>query len=104
VFADDVLIEYQGQSYRLPMLLVGSARSKLTDPDLAERLEEAFDGRRAAVVLDARGGRAFYAAARGIAVGMDRSHVDWHRLLVELQRESARDNRSRSRILTTHPQ
>ena len=104
MFTDDVVIEYQGQSYRLPMLLLGSARSRIADARLAELLEEALDGRRESVVLEGPDASAFYVAARGISVGMERNHVDWHRLLVELQRESSRTHASRSRILAPHPQ
>ena len=57
MLSSDVVIEYCGQEYRLPVLLVGSARSKLTDRRLSDELEEAMEGLRPVVVLEGAGHR-----------------------------------------------
>ena len=40
MLSSDVVIEYCGQEYRIPWLLVGSARSKLTDRVLSDELKD----------------------------------------------------------------
>jgi hypothetical protein len=103
VLVDDVVIEFHGKTYRLPVLLVGSAQTKLKDHMLADRLEAAIDGRIPSVVLDTGDAETFYAAARSISVSLDRENLDWQRLLAELQTVPARDRRvSRSQILAAH--
>jgi hypothetical protein len=100
MLVDDIVIEYDGQAYKVPVLLVGSARSKISQPDLADRLEEAMDGREAVVVIEAEQAQGFYAAARTISVQLERETVDWQRLLAELQAKCSEEPASsRSRIL-----
>src|SRR5262245_39274619 len=97
---DDVVVEYRGQSYSLPVVLVGSARGKLTNEGLSERLEEAIDGQRATVVIDGDSeARSFYFAARSISVPLERDNLDWQRLLAELGAHSTTERSSRSQIL-----
>jgi hypothetical protein len=98
MLVERVLIEYHGSQYSLPVLLVGSANGKLADRGLAEKLDEAIDGQRPVVDLDDGEARAFYAAASGIAVTMDRENVDWHRLLAVLRADSSHEHVSRSQI------
>ena len=84
MLSSDVVIEYCGQEYRLPVLLVGSARSKLTDRRLSDELEEAMEGLRPVVVLEGAGAEAFHVAAHKISVSLERGTLDWQRLLAQL--------------------
>ena len=103
MLVDQVVIEFHGKAYSLPVLLVGSAQSKLKDHALVEQLEAAIDGRRDRVVLDEEAGHSFYLAARSISVSLDRENLDWQRLVTELQSAAPRDKRdTRSQILTAH--
>ena len=72
MLSSDVVIEYCGEEYRLPVLLVGSARSKLTDRRLSDELEEAMEGLRPVVVLEGAGAEAFHVAAHKISVSLER--------------------------------
>jgi len=101
--SDDVVVEFRGQAYSLPVLLVGSVRSKLSHGDLCDKLEEAMDGGRDPVVLDGPKAQAFYGAARGISVSFDRGNIEWQRLLVDLQTYAPEAGSSRSRILAELP-
>ena len=103
MLVDDVLIEFRGKTYRLPVLLVGSAQTKLRDHVLSERLEDTMDGRRPSLTLDDVDAHTFYLAARSISVSLGRESLDWQRLLTELQTVQPRDLRlSRSQILAAH--
>src|SRR3954454_12299102 len=101
MLVDEIAIEYHGRTFRIPVLLVGSARPKVGDRTLADALDEAMDGRRPRVMLDGEMAATFYAAARGISVSLDRQNLDWQRLLGELQQERTREPSllTRSRIL-----
>jgi len=101
---DEVVVEYHGKAYTIGVLLIGSAQSKLRDEALAERLEEAIEGRREAVVLEDADCHAFYLAARSISVSFDRENLDWQRLLAELHADCATERRggSRSQILASN--
>jgi hypothetical protein len=79
----DVVIEYRGQQYRLPVLLVGSVRSKLGGR-LSDELEEAMEGMRDVVVLEGAAAQAFHAAAHKLSVSLERANLDWQRLLAQL--------------------
>jgi hypothetical protein len=91
-----VLIDYRGRRYELPFLLVGSIQGKLAHPGLASRLEEAIQGERQVVGLDPDEAEAFYVAARGISMPMERDSLEWHHLLAELQANRNRGNSSPS--------
>jgi hypothetical protein len=96
---DDVVVEYQGRRYRLPVLVVGSACSKVGHRGLGERLDEAIDGLRDVVVVgDGIEARALYLAARSITAGFAADNRDWLRLMVDLDAGIARESESRSRI------
>src|SRR5262245_22301707 len=100
MLVDEVVVEYHGKVYKLGVLLVGSAQSKIRDDGLAQRLEEAIEGRRDVVVLREEDCHAFYLAARTISVSFDRENLDWQRLLAELHADCATEKRgSRSQIL-----
>jgi hypothetical protein len=86
-----VVIEYCDQKYRLPVLLVGSARSKLSDRRLSDQLEEAMEGQREVVVLEGAGAQAFHVAAHKISVSLERANLDWQRLLAQLDASSPRE-------------
>ena len=90
MLSSDVVIEYCGQEYRLPVLLVGSARSKLTDRRLSDELEEAMEGLRPVVVLEGAGAEAFHVAAHKISVSLERGTLDWQRLLAQLDASTPR--------------
>ena len=96
---EDVTVEYRGRQYSLPVLLVGSAGSKVAHRGLGEQLDELMDGRRGVVVLDGVPARAFYLAARGIAAGIDRGSLDWGRLLVDLDAGVGPEQASLARML-----
>ena len=101
--SNHVVIEYLGKTYTLPVLLVGSAQTKMTHRGLADRLEEAMDGQRDMVVIEESEAQAFYLAVRSISVSLDRENLDWQRLLAELQVASSKGDRvSRSQILAGH--
>ena len=91
MLSSDVVIEYRGQEYRLPVLLVGSARSKLTDRRLSDELEEAMEGVRPVVVLDGAGAAAFHVAAHKISVSLERGNLDWQRLLAQLDASAPKE-------------
>jgi hypothetical protein len=104
LLSSDVVIEYCGQEYRIPWLLVGSARSKLTDRVLSDELEEAMEGRRSVVVIHDSQALAFYTAARKISVSLERANLDWQRLLAQLDVSAPRERSSlRSQILGELP-
>ena len=103
MLVDDVVIEFRGKAYRLPVLLVGSAQTKIKDHVLSEHLEDTMDGRRPSLILDDVDAHTFYVAARSISVSLGRESLDWQRLLTELQTVQPRDRRvSRSQILSAH--
>jgi hypothetical protein len=91
MLSSDVVIEYGGQQYRLPVLLVGSVRSKLTDRRLSDELEEAMEGMRPVVVLEDAGARAFHIAAHKISVSLERGTLDWQRLLAQLDASAPKE-------------
>jgi hypothetical protein len=91
MLSSDVVIEYCGQEYRLPVLLVGSARSKLTDRRLSDELEEAMEGLRPVVVLEGAAAQAFHIAAHKISVSLERGTLDWQRLLAQLDASAPKE-------------
>src|SRR4051812_2980404 len=95
----NVTIEYRGERYSLPVLLLGSAGSKVAHRGLKEQLEEAMDGRRQVVVLEGAEAHAFRTAARSIAPELARESPDWGRLLVDLDASAAPEPASLARML-----
>ena len=83
MLAYDVTVEYELRQYHLPLLVVGSVRSKLNHRGLSERLEAAIIGTIDLVVLEDSAAKAFYLAARKIFVPAD-IEDDWERLMTEL--------------------
>jgi hypothetical protein len=79
----DVPVEYELRQYHLPLLVVGSVRSKLRHRGLSERLEAAMMGTIQLVVLDGSAAKAFYLAARNIFVPAD-IEDDWEELMTAL--------------------
>jgi hypothetical protein len=83
VLVYDVTVEYELRQYHLPLLVVGSVRSKVKHRGLSERLEAAMAGTIQLIVLEDSAARAFYLAARNIFVPDD-IEDDWERLMSEL--------------------
>jgi len=104
MLSSDVVIQYGGQEYRIPVLLVGSARSKLADRALSDEFEEAMEGQRDVVVIHDSQALAFYQAARKISVSLERANLDWQKLLAQLDVSAPRERSTlRSQILGELP-